>query len=158
TVRSQLPVASRFPSGEKATDKTAPECPLRVSSSWPAPASHSLTVRSTLPVASFFPSGEKATDQTPLLWRKADENLCERRHRQYHSKPRRSSSPECGRCASNSSSTRPRSAFSQACPARFICATYSNLRLACSCHTARLRCLTAIKARLAIIARITAAT
>src|SRR5262245_46824781 len=44
TVRSPLPVASRFPSGEKATDTTASECPLRVSSSWPVPASHSLTV------------------------------------------------------------------------------------------------------------------
>src|SRR5262249_26489770 len=66
TVRSQLPVASRFPSGEKATDETTSECPLRVSSSSPAPGSHSLTVRSHLPVASRFPSGENATDLTPV--------------------------------------------------------------------------------------------
>ena len=58
----KLPVASRFPSGEKATDQTELECPLRVSSSWPVAASHSLTVPSELPVASRFPSGEKATE------------------------------------------------------------------------------------------------
>src|SRR5262249_54813222 len=59
-----LLIVSRFPSGEKATDRTASECPLRVSSSWPVAVSHSLTVRSSLPLASRFPSGEKATDRT----------------------------------------------------------------------------------------------
>src|SRR5262249_15622718 len=64
TVLSALLVASRFPSGEKATEFTVPECPLRVSISWPVAVSHSLTVRSSLPLASRFPSGEKATDRT----------------------------------------------------------------------------------------------
>src|SRR5215510_13702137 len=51
-VQSKLPVASRFQSGEKATDQTAYKCPLRVSISCPVAASHSLIVRSPLPVAS----------------------------------------------------------------------------------------------------------
>src|SRR5215470_2935747 len=66
TVLSAPPVASRFPSGEKATDMTLLECPLRVNSSCPVTVSHSLTVLSALPVASRFPSGEKATDMTLL--------------------------------------------------------------------------------------------
>ena len=42
---------------------------------------------------------------------------------------------------SNNSSTRPTLTLSQACCARFMCAAYNNLRLACSCRTARSRCL-----------------
>lgn len=44
TVSSALAEASRFPSGLNATQKTALECPLQVSISWPVVASHNFTV------------------------------------------------------------------------------------------------------------------
>jgi hypothetical protein len=65
TVLSDEPDAIRLPSGEKATDKTQPVCPVN---GWPsgAPVSESQmrTVLSDEPDAIRLPSGEKATDET----------------------------------------------------------------------------------------------
>ena len=58
-----LPEARTVPSGLKATDQTALECPLSVARSCPLRASHSLTVLSKLPEARVLPSGLKATDK-----------------------------------------------------------------------------------------------
>src|SRR6266853_4245253 len=63
-VASRLQVAMRLPSGEKATESTVSECPLRVSSSFPLCASHTLAVASSPPVTMRLLSGEKATDLT----------------------------------------------------------------------------------------------
>src|SRR5205807_9006737 len=62
------PVASRLPSGEKAT---APRARGKVRSSFPVPASHSRTSPPSLPTsrhaaATRLPSGETATASTPF--------------------------------------------------------------------------------------------
>jgi len=61
-------MASRFPSGERARDLTAPEGPFRVKISRPLSASQTLAVQSELPVRTRLPSGEKATELTPREW------------------------------------------------------------------------------------------
>src|ERR1700731_4298597 len=61
TVASELPEASRLPSGLKHTLLTAFVCPLRVRTTWPVAASHTFTVLSQLPEASRLPSGLKHT-------------------------------------------------------------------------------------------------
>src|SRR5262249_15920570 len=65
-VPSKLPVASRAPSGDQATDVTWPVCPLRVRSSRPLAASHTLAVPSQLPVATRAPSGAH-TPPIPII-------------------------------------------------------------------------------------------
>src|SRR5713101_5758330 len=65
---SRLPLARRLPSGENASDQTAPICPRKVCGfCTPVSASHSLMVSSELPVARLRPSGEKASDKTGRL-------------------------------------------------------------------------------------------
>lgn len=71
TVLSQLPDASRRPSGEKATELTQWLWP---SSFWTccsrpcSSVSQTIAVLPSLPDASRRPSGEKATELTPLIW------------------------------------------------------------------------------------------
>src|SRR5206468_1418882 len=64
TVLSQLPEATRLPSGLKATGSTKAVWPLRVAGLPTASTSHSLIVLSALPEASSLPSGLKATHRT----------------------------------------------------------------------------------------------
>ena len=62
TVLSSLPAASRLPSGEKASERTAPECPLSERSICPLSASINSTTASLPPIASRLPSGENAIE------------------------------------------------------------------------------------------------
>src|SRR5262249_2950431 len=70
--RVALAEARRLPSGLKAKPVTAVVCPLRLQSSWPVCASHTLTVPGSppvgpaLPAARSLPSGLKATLATEL--------------------------------------------------------------------------------------------
>lgn len=61
TIREALPVARRFPSGEKARTLAGPS---NLPASLPVAASQSRTVRSPPADARTLPSGEKATDVT----------------------------------------------------------------------------------------------
>ena len=61
-VLSSDPVRMRRPSGEKATDQTAPSCPEKTFRAFPVSASQSRAVWSSDPVRMRRPSGEKATD------------------------------------------------------------------------------------------------
>ena len=67
TVWSQLPDASRRPSGLKHTDDTISPCPSSVLTHAPVSTSHSRTVVSKLPDATRRPSGLKHTDHTDCL-------------------------------------------------------------------------------------------
>ncbi|RYP17406.1 hypothetical protein DL765_004536 [Monosporascus sp. GIB2] len=58
----------RFPSGEKATEKTESPWPASVDRHAPVAASQTLTMRSPEPDASRLPSAEKATELTQLRW------------------------------------------------------------------------------------------
>ena len=60
-IRSKLAVASRFPSGLKATPLTGAEWPRKVINSFPLSASQTFAVWSTLAVARYLPSGLKTT-------------------------------------------------------------------------------------------------
>src|ERR1051325_810345 len=64
TAPSKLPLANCLASGLHATDPTLAECPVRVRSSCPVPASHTLTVLSELPLANCLASGLHATNPT----------------------------------------------------------------------------------------------
>ena len=64
TVRSSLPVASLFPSGEMARVTIASVCPLSVAISSREAMSHSLAVLSWLAEARILSSGLNATDVT----------------------------------------------------------------------------------------------
>src|SRR5262249_11190442 len=63
-VVSELPDRAVRPSGEKATEETSSECPVKVRSFLPVTTSHSFRVASELPDRAVRPSGEKATDKT----------------------------------------------------------------------------------------------
>ena len=52
------------PSGDQATERMNPACPVSVRSSRPPAASHTFAVPSALPVASRVPSGDQATERT----------------------------------------------------------------------------------------------
>ncbi|KAK0702684.1 hypothetical protein B0H67DRAFT_462454, partial [Lasiosphaeris hirsuta] len=65
---SPEPDASRWPSGEKATDRTQSRWPSSVWRHCPEAVSQTLTVLSPEPDTSCWPSGEKATDQTQPRW------------------------------------------------------------------------------------------
>ena len=67
TVLSLLPLAIIFPSGLKATGRTAFPCPLKGLPIGLPFKSHNLTVLSLLPLAIIVPSGLKATDTNPPL-------------------------------------------------------------------------------------------
>ena len=68
TVLSQLPLASRVPSGLHETDMTSRSCPLNVERHDPEVMSHVLIVRSVEPLTRMLGlSGLKATQFTPYL-------------------------------------------------------------------------------------------
>ena len=67
SVLSLLPESPTRPSGEKATELTAPVWPEKLLSSRPDAMSHSLNVLSRLPENTAQPLGEKATDSTPSV-------------------------------------------------------------------------------------------
>ena len=68
TVMSQLPLASRVPSGLHETDMTSPPCPLRVDKHDPEVMSHVLMVLSLEPLTTMLGlSGLKATQFTKSL-------------------------------------------------------------------------------------------
>src|SRR5262249_32642263 len=60
-VPSELPIASRLPSGDQDTELFLP---VYASSSRPPDASHTLTVPPSLPVASRLPSGDQDKEWT----------------------------------------------------------------------------------------------
>src|SRR4051794_22634708 len=68
TYQSKLPEASVRPSGEKATEVTAPSWPSSFTNSWNETALQRRTVLSVLPVAMVGPSGEKVIDLIALSW------------------------------------------------------------------------------------------
>mmetsp|Transcript_19501 Transcript_19501/g.54244 ORF Transcript_19501/g.54244 Transcript_19501/m.54244 type:complete len:335 (-) Transcript_19501:225-1229(-) len=68
TVLSQLPLASRLASRQKATALTAAAWPSRHCSSSADSESHTLMVESSLPLASRTPSGRRATQVTAMAW------------------------------------------------------------------------------------------
>src|SRR6266568_510188 len=61
---SPLPVITRWPSGENATDQTGPLCPLKLAKDRPVATSQRVALPSSLPVSSHRSSGETPTDQT----------------------------------------------------------------------------------------------
>src|SRR5258708_5311296 len=67
TVSSAEPAATSLLSGENATERTDPECPVRVMRGWPVSACQIVTVLSSEAVAAQEPSAEKATALTGLL-------------------------------------------------------------------------------------------
>src|SRR4051812_16410884 len=67
-ILSQLPETMRLPSGLNATLVTLFVCPLRVRTSFPVCASHTLAVLSELPERMRLPSGLHATLVTSLVW------------------------------------------------------------------------------------------
>jgi hypothetical protein len=64
TVRSELALATKRPSGEKATLHTQLSWPVQVRALWGEFGVQSLTVPSQLPVASILPSDANATERT----------------------------------------------------------------------------------------------
>ena len=68
TVLSWLPVSTRVPSGEKATEVTAAVWPASSTSCLPVAASQMMAVVSWLPVMTSRPSGEKRPQSTAQSW------------------------------------------------------------------------------------------
>ena len=86
-VLSQLPDASKRPSGENDTLKTESVCPVRVRTNEPSATRHNLMVLSQLPDASKLPSDENDTLVT--------QSVCPLRVRTGGNRVLASSSPPC---------------------------------------------------------------
>ena len=69
----KLPLRTFFPSGEKDTDQTDLECPIKLFNSFSVSTSHIFTIVSLPPLTTFFPSESGNTDEFFLQYRRVTE-------------------------------------------------------------------------------------